>query len=66
MKLTSEQLAYEHAKSVGWNEAIETCARLVERWPLPAIQTPSMWLVDKANIASDIRALDRSIEATND
>lgn len=65
-KITGEQLAYEHAKSVGWNEAIEAAARVVERWSLPTIQTPSMWLVDKAGIAAEIRELDRSMQAIDD
>jgi hypothetical protein len=33
----------------------ERCALIVERFSLPTIQTPSMWLVDKAAIASYIR-----------
>jgi hypothetical protein len=33
----------------------ERCALIVERFSLPTIQTPSMWLVDKAAIASHIR-----------
>jgi hypothetical protein len=64
--VTKEQLAYEHAKSVGWNEAIQEAAMVVERWSLPTIQAPSMWLIDKAGIASEIRALDRSIQAVDD
>lgn len=38
-------------------DTIETCARVVERWSLPTIQTTSMWLIDQAGIAADIRAL---------
>lgn len=34
----------------------ERCALVVERWSLPTIQTPSMWLIDKAGIAAAIRA----------
>lgn len=64
--MTSEQLAYEHAKSVGWNEAVQEAAKVVERWSLPTIQTPSMWLIDKAGIAAEIRALDRSMQAIDD
>lgn len=33
----------------------ERCALIVERYSLPTIQTPSMWLVDKAGIVHDIR-----------
>jgi len=36
---------------------IEECARIVENWSLPTIQTDSIWLVDKAGIAAEIRAL---------
>jgi hypothetical protein len=36
---------------------VEECARIVERWSLPTIQAPSMWLVDQAGIAAEIRAL---------
>src|SRR5579859_1934477 len=35
----------------------EAAAQIVERWSLPTIQAPSMWLIDRAGIASDIRAL---------
>jgi hypothetical protein len=44
---------------------IDECARIVEHWALPTIQTPSMWLVDKAGIAADIRALALSRPANN-
>jgi hypothetical protein len=37
--------------------AYERAAREVEIWSLPTIQTPSMWLIDKAGIAAAIRAL---------
>jgi hypothetical protein len=33
----------------------ERAAQIVERWSLPTIQTPSMWLIDKAGIAAAIR-----------
>lgn len=33
----------------------ERAALIVERWSLPTIQTPSMWLIDKAGITSAIR-----------
>lgn len=33
----------------------ERCALIVERYSLPTIQIPSMWLVDKAAIAREIR-----------
>lgn len=33
----------------------ERCALIVERYALPTIQTPSMWLIDKAAIARYIR-----------
>jgi hypothetical protein len=54
-----------HPDIVGFGQAadailpqiLEEAARIVEHWSLPTIQTPSMWLVDKAGIASDIRAL---------
>lgn len=58
MKLTSEQLAYEHAKSVGWNEAIEACAKIAET------HDPTTDLGD--HIARAIRALDRSMQAIDD
>jgi hypothetical protein len=35
----------------------EDAARVVERYSLPTIQAPSMWLIDKAAIAREIRAL---------
>jgi hypothetical protein len=38
-------------------ETIERCARIVEQWSLPTVQTASMWLVDQAGIAAEIRAL---------
>jgi len=38
-------------------EALEKAARIVENWSLPTIQAPSMWLVDKAGIAAEIRQL---------
>ncbi len=34
----------------------ERCALVVERWSLPTIQTPSMWLIDKAGISAAIRS----------
>lgn len=37
-------------------EERERAALIVERWSLPTIQTPSMWLIDKAGIAAAIRA----------
>lgn len=55
-RLTSEQLAYEHAKAVGWNEAIEAAAKLVEA-------KGGVW---DRKCAKEIRALDRSMQATND
>lgn len=39
-----------------WRAGLEQGAVVVERWPLPTIQTPSMWLIDKAAIAAAIRA----------
>jgi hypothetical protein len=33
----------------------ERASQIVERWSLPTIQTPSMWLIDKAGIAAAIR-----------
>lgn len=47
-----------------WNEAIEEAALIVERWSLPTIQTPSIWLVDKAGIAAEIRAMKCTQERT--
>ncbi len=38
-------------------KALEEAALVVERWSLPTIQAPSMWLIDKAGIAAAIRAL---------
>ena len=35
----------------------EAAAQIVEQYSLPTIQAPSMWLIDKAAIAADIRAL---------
>lgn len=43
-------------------QVLNEAALIVERWSLPTIQTPSMWLVDKAGIASDIRALSMPLE----
>lgn len=37
--------------------ALERAAQVVEQWSLPTIQTPSMWLIDKAGIAAEIRSL---------
>ena len=61
--MTSEELAYEHAKSVGWNEAIEACARLIESGAGMAD------LIDQEELdqqAKYIRALDRSMQAIDD
>lgn len=76
--MTREELAYEHAKSVGWNEAIEACARLVEpNGPRPCdcercycgnhgdLEAVAAWDADAAN-AKAIRALDRSMQAIDD
>ena len=38
-------------------QALDDAARTVLNWPLPTIQAPSMWLIDKHGIAADIRAL---------
>jgi hypothetical protein len=48
--------AAEHRVAEAVTTEREACARIVERWSLPTIQTPSMWLVDKAGIAAAIRA----------
>jgi hypothetical protein len=45
------------AQTPDYVRGLEDAALIVERWSLPTIQTPSMWLVDKAGIAFDIRAL---------
>jgi len=71
------QLAYEHAKAVGWNEAVEACARLVEpKRPRPCdcercycgnngdLEAVTAWDADAAN-AKAIRALCRSVQATD-
>lgn len=42
--------------------ALEEAAKIVERYSLPTIQAPSMWLIDKASIANDIRALKEKAE----
>lgn len=47
--------ALSNAKQEAWEEA----AKVVEHYSLPTIQTPSMWLVDKASIAHEIRALSK-------
>lgn len=38
-------------------DALDEAARVVEQWSLPTIQAPSMWLIDKAGIAAEIRRL---------
>ena len=38
-------------------QALDDAARTVLNWPLPTIQAPSMWLIDKHGIAADIRSL---------
>lgn len=43
--------------AAGWDDAIEAAKLVVERWSLPTIQTPSMWLIDKAGIVAEIEAL---------
>jgi hypothetical protein len=58
--LTSEQLAYEHAKAVGWNEAIRAAADLVETFTYRGPQS------GRKQIASAIRALDKSVQAVDD
>jgi hypothetical protein len=30
--MTSEQLAYEHAKAVGWNEAVKAAAEVARKY----------------------------------
>ena len=37
--------------------ALEAAASVVRNWSLPTIQTPSMWLIDKAGIEAEILAL---------
>jgi hypothetical protein len=59
MKMTSEKLAYEHAKSVGWNEAIEAAAKVVESKGCGECDFMKIY-------AREIRALDRSMQATDD
>ena len=50
--------ALRSAYSAGYAAAREQAAGEVERWSLPTIQTPSMWLVDKAGIAAAIRSME--------
>ena len=41
----------------GFAAAKSAAASVVNCWSLPTIQTPSMWLIDKAGISADILAL---------
>lgn len=54
----NETLAYKHAKAVGWNEAIEAAAKMVDRW--------KTYVDDIRDLAKDIRALDKSMPAIDD
>jgi cysteine synthase len=64
--MTNEQLAYEHAKAVGWNEAVKAAARIAREH--------SRWIgssnyanrIDCQDIASKIEKLDKSMQATDD
>lgn len=64
--MTSEQLAYEHAKAVGWNEAIRAAAQIARKH--------SRWIgssnyadpIDCQEIANKIEKLDKSMQATDD
>jgi hypothetical protein len=58
--VTSEQLAYEHAKAVGWNEAIRAAAKLVENF---TYRGPAS---GRKQIAAAIRELDKSMQAIDD
>jgi hypothetical protein len=49
---------YRSGYAAGYEAAREQAAGEVERWSLPTIQTPSMWLVDKAGIAAAIRNME--------
>lgn len=58
--MTKEELAYEHAKAVGWNEAIRAAAALVDNF---TYRGP---LSGKKQIAAAIRTLDKSMQAIDD
>lgn len=40
-----------------YRRGLEDAARVIRNWSMPAVQTPSMWLIDKAGIEADILAL---------
>lgn len=48
----------ERAYGAGFRDAKAMAASVVRKWSLPTIQTPSMWLIDKAGIEADILAID--------
>jgi hypothetical protein len=66
LKMTSEQLAYEHAKAVGWNQAVKAAAevaRKFHRWQGSANLANSF---DCEGIAAEIEKLDKSVSAIDD
>ncbi|CAH1665726.1 MULTISPECIES: hypothetical protein [unclassified Chelatococcus] len=50
--------ATERAYGAGFRDAKAMAASVVRQWSLPTIQTPSMWLIDKAGIEADILAIE--------
>lgn len=64
--MTSEELAYEHAKAVGWNEAVKAAAAIARnhtRW----LGSENLTNSDDCNgIAIAIEKLDKSMKATDD
>ncbi|CAH1657035.1 hypothetical protein CHELA1G11_11211 [Hyphomicrobiales bacterium] len=48
----------ERAYGAGFRDAMAMAASVVRNWSLPTIQTPSMWLIDKAGIEADILAIE--------
>ena len=45
------------AYAAGFRDALSLAASVVRNWSLPTLQTPSMWLIDKAGIEADILAI---------
>lgn len=61
------KLAYEHAKAVGWNEAVEECARIAESHSTNLEGDAAAFVHRTARkIADNIRALDKSVQAIDD
>lgn len=65
-KLTGEQLAHEHSKAVGWNEAVRAAAKVARehhRWIGSSNYANP---IDNHEIASKIEKLDKSMQAIDD